>query len=227
MTVALGEMAICSHCFRAQTGLFWGCRSEDDDRRQRAWPSVGRKEKMGEGRAEHVPELGSLRWLPLLYVLFTYSSSSPSSALLTGWPCGFQGVWPSVLLPHKASAVPWLLHSIARRLNPRSLPSSACFCPRVVIAAEAGGDLEQGAGGALRHHPRDGWSTWFATPLPASGVHLRCLAGALQWPATGRPCSRVDWVQRALVGAITAFGSVAIPLRHQKSPGLHSAAAPA
>lgn len=29
-------------------------------------PSFGRKEKMREGRAEPMPELGSLQWLPLL-----------------------------------------------------------------------------------------------------------------------------------------------------------------
>lgn len=69
---------------------------------------------------------------------------SSSTTLLTGWPCGFQGVWSCVLLAHKAADLLWLLHPGARRLNPRSLPSLACFCPRVVIATEVAGDLEWG-----------------------------------------------------------------------------------
>lgn len=75
--------------------------------------------------------------------------------------------------------------------------------------------------------PGDGWSTWFATPLPASGAYLRCLAGALQWSATGLICSWVNWVQRALVVTLTGFGSVSPALLHQNSPRLHPSAVPA
>lgn len=167
--------------------------------------------------------LGALHLLKLLF---------SSNTLLTGWPCGFQGVWSRVILARKAADLPWLLHPSARRLNLWSLPSSACFCPRAVIAVEAAGDLEWGrellstVTGGGRVFPGEGWSTWFATPLPASGVYLRCLAGALQWPATGHICSWVNWVQRALVVTITAFGSVSLPLLHQNSPRLRSGAIP-
>lgn len=47
--------------------------------------SFGWKEKVGEGRAEPVPGLGSFWWFPLLWVQFTsWSSFSSSSPLLPG-----------------------------------------------------------------------------------------------------------------------------------------------
>lgn len=76
VTTTLGKMTLCHH-FRRRQGPCGAAEQRMIMVGRLLGPAFGRQEKMGEGRAEPMPGLGSFWWLPLLWVQFPSSSSSP------------------------------------------------------------------------------------------------------------------------------------------------------
>lgn len=160
VTITLGKMALCSHCFRPKQGSSGAADQKTMTVGRELGPSFGKKEKMGERQGQApCSRCSSPTGAPLLFQHTAYR--------LAFW---FPGCLVLCSSYTKADYLAWLLHPSTRQLNPQSLPYSACFCQQAVIAAEAASDLEWGrelfsavAGGG-RVIPGDRWCTRFATP---------------------------------------------------------------